>query len=150
MTLKKIGNCSRKKIFDKDNIGIWRSKSIFQSEENPNLKFPLLFITYTARGKARQFQNWNIFWIEWSRSYIVLAKHFKLNFLQKYFQYYFERQNQRYFWSNDFKKAKLVMLRSSKSSVQSAAAGHVGHVGQNSSATVARSVAAIWRLFLFK
>ena len=36
---------------------------------------------------------------------------------------------------------------SSKSSVRSTA---VGHVGQNSSAHVARSVAAIWKLLLFK
>ena len=40
-----------------------------------------------------------------------------------------------------------LKLRSSKSSVQSSAAGHVV---QNSSGLVARSVAAIWRLFLFK
>ena len=38
-------------------------------------------------------------------------------------------------------------LRSSKSSVQTTAAGHVG---QNSSAHVARSVAAVWPLLLFK
>ena len=43
-----------------------------------------------------------------------------------------------------------VKLRSSKSSVRSTAAGHVGHVGQSSSSHVARSVAAIWTLILFK
>ena len=42
---------------------------------------------------------------------------------------------------------KRVELLSSKSSVQSTAAGHVG---QNSSAQVARSVAAIWTLLLLK
>ena len=43
---------------------------------------------------------------------------------------------------------KLILkLRSSKSSSQSTAAGHVG---ENSSAHVARSVAVIWPLILFK
>ena len=32
-----------------------------QSTKIPILKFPLFFATYTAREKARQFQNWNIF-----------------------------------------------------------------------------------------
>ena len=43
-----------------------------QSKKSPILKLPLLFITYAAREKERQFQSW-IFFTEWSRSYIVLA-----------------------------------------------------------------------------
>ena len=47
------------------------------------------------------------------------------------------------------KKLRILSLklRSSKSSIQSTTAGHVG---QNSSVHVARSVAVIWRLFLFR
>ena len=33
--------------------------SSIQSTLIPILKLPLFFITYTARGKAQQFQNWN-------------------------------------------------------------------------------------------
>ena len=43
-----------------------------QSKNIPIMKLPLFCITYTAKEKARQFQNW-IFFTEWSRSWIVLA-----------------------------------------------------------------------------
>ena len=42
-------------------------------KNNSNFEIAALFTTYTARGKGRQFQNWNYFLTEWSRSYIVFA-----------------------------------------------------------------------------
>ena len=32
-----------------------------QSKIIPTLKLPLFFTTYTVRGKARQYKNWNYF-----------------------------------------------------------------------------------------
>ena len=32
-----------------------------QTKMIPTLKLPRIFTTYTVRGKARQFQNWNYF-----------------------------------------------------------------------------------------
>ena len=34
-----------------------------QSKIIQTLKLPLFFTTYTVREKARQFQNWNYFWL---------------------------------------------------------------------------------------
>ena len=34
-----------------------------QSKIIPRLKLPRFFTTYTVRGKERQFQNWNHFWL---------------------------------------------------------------------------------------
>ena len=38
----------------------YKNNSI-QSKKIPVLKLPLFFISYTAKKKARQFQNWNYF-----------------------------------------------------------------------------------------
>ena len=34
-----------------------------QSKIIPTLKLPRFFTTYMVREKARQFQNWNYFWL---------------------------------------------------------------------------------------
>ena len=44
-----------------------------QSKNIPILKLPLFFISYTNEGKIAGISKLEIFWTEWSRSYIALA-----------------------------------------------------------------------------
>ena len=44
-----------------------------QSKIIPILRLPHFFITYPMRKKTRQFQSWNKFLTEWSRSYFVFV-----------------------------------------------------------------------------
>ena len=41
-------------------LRLYKNDSI-QSKKKSNFEIATFFTTYTARGKARQFQNWNIF-----------------------------------------------------------------------------------------
>ena len=54
--------CYQAKIVQILELRQYKNDSI-QSKIIPTLKLPLFFTTYTVRGKARQFQNWNYFWL---------------------------------------------------------------------------------------
>ena len=66
--------CNQDSIYENFHLELRQYKNdSIHLKKNPILEMPLFFITYTAREKARQCQNWILVWTEWSNFYIVLA-----------------------------------------------------------------------------